>query len=124
MEKYDVKKACKQLYSPPRNAFALVEVPEFRYLAVDGKGDPNTADSYADAVGQVILLGGDTDTLAAMAGGIAGARLGLSAVPPSLLGRLEDSPQGRTYLLGLARGRHPEQSVADLVTATAGPRDA
>lgn len=50
MEKYDVKKAHKQLFLPPRNAFALVEVPEFRYLAVDGKGDPNTADSYADAV--------------------------------------------------------------------------
>ncbi|GAA2156727.1 MULTISPECIES: GyrI-like domain-containing protein [Glycomyces] len=50
MEKYDVKKAYKQLYAPPRNAFAVVEVPEFRYLAVDGKGDPNTADAYADAV--------------------------------------------------------------------------
>lgn len=50
MEKYDVKKAHKQLYSPPRGAFAVVEVPEFQYLAVDGKGDPNTADAYADAV--------------------------------------------------------------------------
>jgi hypothetical protein len=28
-----------------------------------------------------------------------------------------------TYLLGLARGRHPEQSVADLVTAATGSRD-
>jgi hypothetical protein len=28
-----------------------------------------------------------------------------------------------TYLLGLARGRHPEQSVADLAAATAGPSD-
>lgn len=28
-----------------------------------------------------------------------------------------------TYLLGLARGRHPEQSVADLLAAIAGPRD-
>jgi Domain of unknown function (DUF6457) len=28
-----------------------------------------------------------------------------------------------TYLLGLARGRHPEQSVADLAAATAVPRD-
>jgi hypothetical protein len=50
MEKYDVKKAYKQLFSPPRNTFAMVEVPEFQFLAVDGKGDPNTADSYADAV--------------------------------------------------------------------------
>jgi hypothetical protein len=50
MEKYDVKKTYKQLYSPPRDAFAVVEVPEFRYLAIDGKGDPNTSDAYADAV--------------------------------------------------------------------------
>jgi hypothetical protein len=50
MEKYDVKKAHKKLYSPPRDAFAVVEVPEFRYLAVDGKGDPNTGAPYAEAV--------------------------------------------------------------------------
>lgn len=28
-----------------------------------------------------------------------------------------------TYLLGLARGRHPEQSVADLLAAIVGSRD-
>lgn len=28
-----------------------------------------------------------------------------------------------TYLVGLARGRHPEQSVADLVAAIVGSRD-
>lgn len=28
-----------------------------------------------------------------------------------------------TYLLGLARGRHPEQSVADLLAAIVEPRD-
>jgi hypothetical protein len=29
-----------------------------------------------------------------------------------------------TYLVGLARGRHPEASIADLVAATVGSRDA
>jgi hypothetical protein len=29
-----------------------------------------------------------------------------------------------TYLLGLARGRHPEQGVADLVAAVVGSHDA
>ena len=28
-----------------------------------------------------------------------------------------------TYLIGLARGRHPEQSVADLAAAAVGSRD-
>lgn len=50
MEKYDVKKAHKTLYSPGRKDFALVQVPTFRYLAVDGHGDPNTAPDYAQAL--------------------------------------------------------------------------
>ena len=39
MEKYDVKKAYKDLYSPGRRDFALVTVPRFGYFAVDGHGD-------------------------------------------------------------------------------------
>ncbi|GAA1688264.1 hypothetical protein GCM10009830_39810 [Glycomyces endophyticus] len=50
MEKYDVKKARKDLYAPSAKDFALVEVPELRYLAVDGRGDPNTAPAYTGAV--------------------------------------------------------------------------
>jgi DNA-binding PadR family transcriptional regulator len=50
MEKYDVKKARRELYSPPSKDFAVVEVPELRYIAVDGHGDPNTAPAYANAV--------------------------------------------------------------------------
>ena len=50
MEKYDVKKVYKELYSPGRRDFALVTVPRFGYFAVDGHGDPNTATEYADAL--------------------------------------------------------------------------
>jgi hypothetical protein len=50
MAKYDVKKAHKALYAPAADAFAVVEVPELRYIAVDGHGDPNTSPAYADAV--------------------------------------------------------------------------
>jgi poly(ADP-ribose) glycohydrolase ARH3 len=63
-----------------------------------------TPDSYADAVANVIFLGGDTDTLAAMAGALSGAYLGEQGVPPRLLGLLEDGPKGRRYLAGLADG--------------------
>jgi poly(ADP-ribose) glycohydrolase ARH3 len=59
-------------------------------------------DDYGEAIGQVILLGGDTDTLAAMAGALSGARVGLSGLPRRLLDLLEESPKGRTYLLKLA----------------------
>ncbi|WGW14137.1 GyrI-like domain-containing protein [Saxibacter everestensis] len=50
MEKYDIKKAHKGLYAPSSKDFALVDVPEFRYIAVDGHGDPNTSTKYAAAI--------------------------------------------------------------------------
>jgi hypothetical protein len=50
MSKYDIKKAHKALYTAPTKAFAVVEVPELHYIAVDGHGDPNTSTAYRDAV--------------------------------------------------------------------------
>lgn len=47
-------------------------------------------ESWWDAVCIAIRVGGDTDTLAAMAGAIAGARLGTSALPKELTARLTD----------------------------------
>jgi poly(ADP-ribose) glycohydrolase ARH3 len=59
-------------------------------------------DSYEAAVARAISLGGDTDTLAAMAGAVAGARLGLDALPARPLAMLEDAVKGRTYVDRLA----------------------
>ncbi|WP_409466459.1 GyrI-like domain-containing protein [Amycolatopsis sp. GA6-003] len=50
MEKYDVKKAHRALYSPSSKDFTVVDVPALQYLAVDGHGDPNTAPEYQNAV--------------------------------------------------------------------------
>lgn len=50
MDKYDIKKAHRELYSPPSKQFTVVDVPEFRYIAVDGRGDPNTSPAYANAI--------------------------------------------------------------------------
>ncbi|MFC0543817.1 GyrI-like domain-containing protein [Kutzneria chonburiensis] len=50
MDKYDIKKAHRALYSPSSKDFALVDVPELRYIAVDGRGDPNTSNEYASAI--------------------------------------------------------------------------
>jgi hypothetical protein len=50
MEKIDVTKQLKQLYRPSAGAFSVVSVPPLTYLMVDGHGDPNTAQQYADAV--------------------------------------------------------------------------
>ena len=40
------------------------------------------AHSYADVIHQAVFIGGDTDTIACMAGAIAGAYLGIDAIPP------------------------------------------
>lgn len=37
-------------YRARRGAFALVTVPPLQYLMLDGRGDPNTAPAYADAL--------------------------------------------------------------------------
>ncbi|WP_103662935.1 GyrI-like domain-containing protein [Microbacterium sp. CJ77] len=47
--KVDLKKQIAT-YVAPHGRFDIVTVPPMRYVAVDGMGDPNTAQSYADAL--------------------------------------------------------------------------
>lgn len=37
-------------YAAKRGRFEIVTVPPLRYLMIDGHGDPNTSDAYADAL--------------------------------------------------------------------------
>ena len=60
-------------------------------------------DGYWEAICTAVAVGGDSDTLAAMTGGIAGARLGAAAVPPQYRERLTD------------RGRWSADDLLDLV---------
>ncbi|HUP17727.1 MAG TPA: GyrI-like domain-containing protein [Acidimicrobiia bacterium] len=50
MIKTDFKKELRELFGPPTKDFVLVRVPQLAFLMVDGVGDPNTAQSYAEAV--------------------------------------------------------------------------
>ncbi|OCK61578.1 GyrI-like domain-containing protein [Bradyrhizobium sp. LMTR 3] len=50
MEKLDLKKVRKPLFTAPRNRFVTIDVPPVSYLMVDGHGDPNTAPAYRLAV--------------------------------------------------------------------------
>jgi poly(ADP-ribose) glycohydrolase ARH3 len=63
-------------------------------------GSPN---DYSGAISRAIGQGDDTDTLAAMAGAISGARLGVNAIPPHLVESLENGSKGRDYILSLAK---------------------
>src|SRR5579859_7579130 len=48
--KLDLKKDLKYLYSPSAQQVAVVEVPPMNFLMLDGIGDPNTAQTYQEAV--------------------------------------------------------------------------
>lgn len=50
MDKTDFRKEFKALYNPPSARFELVDVPPLTYFMVDGRGDPNTARAYGEAV--------------------------------------------------------------------------
>lgn len=55
--KIDFKKVLKGLYSPTKSkGFHLVDVPPMRFLMVDGKGDPNSAPQYTQAVEALYAL--------------------------------------------------------------------
>ena len=50
MKKIDLKKDLKHLYQPSVKETAQIDVPSFLFLMVDGEGDPNTSQEYAQAV--------------------------------------------------------------------------
>lgn len=50
MTKLDLKKDYQQLYQPSAKQVAVVEVPTLNFLMVDGRGNPNTAPEYVEAV--------------------------------------------------------------------------
>jgi ADP-ribosylglycohydrolase len=63
-----------------------------------------SADDYWETICTAIGVGGDTDTMAAIAGAISGARLGVAALPQHLLPHLTDRGEwGADALAELAR---------------------
>jgi poly(ADP-ribose) glycohydrolase ARH3 len=54
--------------------------------------------SFRDAVVYAVSLGGDTDTIGAMAGAVAGALHGVKAIPSDWWDALENGPKGRDYV--------------------------
>lgn len=50
IEKTDLKKSMKPFFQPPADRFVEVDLPEMRFVMVDGAGDPNTVAAYKRAV--------------------------------------------------------------------------
>jgi len=58
--------------------------------------------SFEEAIVYAVGLGGDTDTIGAMAGALSGAYLGASQIPARWFDALEDGKHGRSYISQLA----------------------
>ena len=50
MAKVDFKKELKHLYQPSPKKVEIAEVPKMNFLMVDGEGDPNTSQTFQDAI--------------------------------------------------------------------------
>lgn len=61
-------------------------------------------DTFRGCVGACVLLGGDTDTSAAVTGALAGARFGLDEIPKDWVHALEMSEHGLEHMVELADG--------------------
>lgn len=57
--------------------------------------------SFAEAVSFAVACGGDTDTIGAMAGAIAGAWYGYGQIPGQWLKSLENGPEGKEFICSL-----------------------
>jgi ADP-ribosylglycohydrolase len=75
---------------------------------------------FRQAVEEVIDLGGDTDSTGAIVGGISGATLGASAIPPEWLDGLLEWPRTQHWMRRLA-GRLAEQAAEDQERQGLGP---
>lgn len=75
---------------------------------------------FQRAVSSAVGLGGDSDSLAAIVGGLVGAHIGFSKLPENLVRRLAGSPQDRQWIAKLAdRLSHWPHGVNDLHSAPA-----
>jgi poly(ADP-ribose) glycohydrolase ARH3 len=60
------------------------------------------SDDFEAVVMTAVNAGGDTDTIGAMAGALAGAYYGYSSIPAAWLDPLENGAKGRDYVAALA----------------------
>lgn len=78
------------------NATALGSVPTALYCFLSNPA------SFEEAVACAVNLGGDTDSIGAMTGAIAGAYHGEAAIPSRWRTALEEGDKGASYVVGLA----------------------
>jgi poly(ADP-ribose) glycohydrolase ARH3 len=98
--------AARKLRDTDSLAFLGNSLPAHRSVVTSIACFTTCPKSFRGCVEKAIALGDDTDTLAAMAGALCGAHLGIAGIPPEWVGYLEGGPKGVEYLRTLADGLH------------------
>jgi ADP-ribosyl-[dinitrogen reductase] hydrolase len=81
-------------------------------------------DDFRRAIESSIMLGGDTDSVAAIVGGLVGGRIGFSKLPTELVNKINDMPHDRQWIADMAdRLSHWPHGADDLHTAPALPSE-
>lgn len=100
LEKYknlntdDISKNISRVYGC--GVMAIKSVPCAIYSFLHSK-------DFEQAVTNAILCGGDTDTVGAMTGALAGSFYGISNIPEKYINILEESDKGKSYILNLSK---------------------
>ncbi|HEU0025374.1 MAG TPA: ADP-ribosylglycohydrolase family protein [Thermoleophilaceae bacterium] len=71
------------------------------------------ASSVEEALTVAVRCGGDTDTVASMAGAISGARFGAASIPPRWYAALEEGVHGRSHVEALAAALAEAAALSD-----------
>lgn len=56
MNKVDFKKKYKNIYAPSSKTPSIITVPKMQYITLSGIGDPNTSQTFSDAIGALYAL--------------------------------------------------------------------
>ncbi|HEV3002735.1 MAG TPA: ADP-ribosylglycohydrolase family protein [Solirubrobacteraceae bacterium] len=88
---------------PPAEAARLLGATVAAHESVPAALLAAAAPTFEAALTFAVRCGGDTDTVAAMAGAVAGARHGVEAIPARWLDALEDGAKGRSHVERLAQ---------------------
>jgi hypothetical protein len=69
-DKLDLLKELKSLYAPKVGKVEVIDVPPMNFLMIDGHGDPNTSQEYADAISALYSLAYTLKFAVKKAGGV------------------------------------------------------
>jgi poly(ADP-ribose) glycohydrolase ARH3 len=95
-------RAARRLRAGHSVAFLGNSLPAHRSVVTAVACFTSYPDSFERCVEKAIALGDDTDTLAAMAGALSGAYLGIAGVPSRWVDQLERGSRGVDYIRELA----------------------